>query len=392
MSAVGKQVETEIAESAPVTVADPALTLAAKRLAGSASCLNCGTELQGPFCYFCGQPDRNFLRFFPALLRELMEDLVDLDSRFARTIKPLLFLPGRLTRDFMEGRRFRYSPPMRLYIFSSILFFLVAAALSDGVTISTDRTTADGDQIIALTTREEAKARVEERLAARTDGGPEALTESQTKAIEEAIDGVIDEEADAGDDWLESGTFQFNGQPWDKESNPLVLPLVPDAINNMLNYEIEHSAEKAKQINENPNLIIDKVFDILPGTMFVLLPITALIFKFWYLFARRYYLEHLIFSLHNHTFLFVSLTLVILLNELSDLLVGRGHSLTASAAEWMAVAIWVWIPIYLLIALHVVYRQNWFLTIGKYFVIGFSYLMLLGIVTTGVAIAGFVLL
>src|SRR5210317_1376270 len=109
---------------------DPALTLAAKKLAGSAQCLNCGTELKGPFCYYCGQPDRNFLRFFPALLRDMMEDLLDLDSRFIRTVKPLLFKPGRLTRDYMNGRRFRYAPPMRLYIFSSIVFFLLAAFFS----------------------------------------------------------------------------------------------------------------------------------------------------------------------------------------------------------------------------------------------------------------------
>ncbi|HEY5776644.1 MAG TPA: DUF3667 domain-containing protein, partial [Xanthomonadales bacterium] len=76
------------------------------------------------------------MRFFPVLLRDLMEDLLDLDSRFVRTMKPLLFKPGRLTRDYMEGRRFRYAPPMRLYIFSSIVFFLLAALLSsDAISI-----------------------------------------------------------------------------------------------------------------------------------------------------------------------------------------------------------------------------------------------------------------
>ena len=74
----------------PVPAPDESLTLARKKLAGSAQCLNCGTELKGPFCYYCGQPDRNFMRFFPVLLRDLMEDLFDLDSRFMRTIKPLL--------------------------------------------------------------------------------------------------------------------------------------------------------------------------------------------------------------------------------------------------------------------------------------------------------------
>ena len=63
----------------PVKTGDPSLSLSPKKLAGSAMCLNCGTELKGPFCYFCGQPDRNFMRFFPVLLRDFMEDLLDLD-------------------------------------------------------------------------------------------------------------------------------------------------------------------------------------------------------------------------------------------------------------------------------------------------------------------------
>ena len=120
----------------PVTTPDPSLTLEPRRLSGSADCLNCGTTLQGPFCHYCGQPDKNLLRFFPVLLRELMEDFLDFDSRFMRTMKPLLFRPGKLTRDYLDGRRFRYTPPLRLYIFSSIACFFMAALLAtDGIVV-----------------------------------------------------------------------------------------------------------------------------------------------------------------------------------------------------------------------------------------------------------------
>ena len=63
-----------LAEASALEARDPALTLQPGRLAGSAQCLNCGTPLAGPFCHYCGQPDRNFMRFFPALLREFMEE------------------------------------------------------------------------------------------------------------------------------------------------------------------------------------------------------------------------------------------------------------------------------------------------------------------------------
>jgi hypothetical protein len=81
-----------------VPAASTALTIPPTRLAGSSDCLNCGTKLLGPFCYYCGQPDKNFLRFFPVLMRELLEDFLDFDSRFMRTMKPLLVQPGTLTR------------------------------------------------------------------------------------------------------------------------------------------------------------------------------------------------------------------------------------------------------------------------------------------------------
>jgi hypothetical protein len=373
--------ETGNAETLPVRSGDPALSLSAKKLAGSVNCLNCGTELKGPFCYFCGQPDRNFMRFFPVLLRDLMEDLFDLDSRFVRTMKPLLFKPGRLTRDYMEGRRFRYAPPMRLYIFSSIVFFLLAALMSsDLITI---QAAPGNDLSISIT---DAPASKQQEVQDALDQLP---ADVRKKIDEEKL--VISNEK-KGDIGFKSSDIQFNEKPWDRETNPVDIKWLPDWINDRINDEIENSPHKAEQINANPNLIVDKVFDILPATMFVLLPVVALIFKFWYLFARRYYIEHLIFALHNHAFLFVSLTLILLAQIGKSLLAANGQQGAADAMNWVMIAIGTWIPIYLLISLRVAYRQNWLLTIGKFSLIGLSYMALLAFVTSGVAIASFVLL
>ena len=368
-------------ELTPSVTADRALTLPAKKLAGSTQCLNCGTELKGPFCYFCGQPDRNFMRFFPALLRDLMEDLLDLDSRFIRTLKPLLFKPGKLTRDYMQGRRFRYAPPMRVYIFSSILFFLLAAVLSSN---SVSFNGEDDALIHVVTDNVEDVQKVE--------GALENLPESVRKNIdvEQIIEDV--EEEDADEDGFNLGDIQFNEEPWNRETNPVDIKWLPEWLNDRINDEIEGSPQKAEQINENPNLIIDKVFDILPATMFILLPFVALIFKFWYMFAKRYYVEHLIFSLHNHSFIFVTLILVLLADLAVDQFNAASYATAATWTQWFQIIIGIWIPIYLLVSLRTVYQQNWFLTLGKYLAIGISYLTLLSLVTTGVAIASFVLL
>jgi len=365
----------------PVRAGDPALSLSPKKLAGSSNCLNCGTELKGPFCYFCGQPDRNFMRFFPVLLRDLMEDLFDLDSRFMRTMKPLLFKPGRLTRDYMEGRRFRYAPPMRLYIFSSIVFFLLAALMSSDLISIQD---APGDNVSIKVA--DAPASKQQEVQDALDQLP---AEVRQKIDEEKL--VISGEK-KGVIGFKASDIQFNEKPWDRETNPVDIQWLPDWLNERINDEIERSPQKAEQINANPNLIVDKVFDILPATMFILLPVVALIFKFWYLFAKRYYIEHLIFALHNHAFLFVSLTLILLAEIGKTLFAANGQPAAADAMQWVMIVIGSWIPLYLLISLRVAYKQNWFLTLCKFGLIGLSYMTLLAIVTSGVAIASFVLL
>jgi hypothetical protein len=359
---------------------NPAFTLAPSRLSGSPRCLNCDIELEGPFCHFCGQPDRNFMRFFPVLLREFLEDFLDLDSRFARTLKPLLFHPGRLTRDYLDGRRFRYTPPMRLYLFSSIAFFLLAALLSANAIDPDNINFNSGSNVAIVADSEEEMQRVEEAL------------EQLPPGIREQVELSMAEDAGDEENLFEDGELQFNDEPWDRETNPLIIPFMPDRLNNWINDEIDRSPQKGEMIKENPNLFVDQVFEILPATVFVLLPVVALIFKFWYLFARRFYIEHLMLALHNHAFIFTCLILMLLLEVIEDWLGTRGYGYAKQAAAWLNIGFGVWIPLYLLVSLRTVYQQNWFLTLGKYVVIGLSYLTLLGLVTSFVAVLSFLLL
>lgn len=362
---------------------DPAFTLPRNRLKGSAACLNCGTPLQGPFCHYCGQPDRNFLRFFPALLRELMADFLDWDSRFARTLRPLLFHPGRLTRDYLDGRRFRFTPPLRLYLFASIAFFVLAAMLSSSaMRVETGQDQEEQDTSEARPLSEDERRDLDEALASLP---PEVREKVR-------VDDVAEGEVKITSDGLQMGDLRFNDQPWDRETNPLSIPLMPRWLNDWVNDQIAESPRKSEEINANPDVIVQKVFDLLPGTMFVLLPVVALIFKFWYLFAKRYYIEHLIFALHNHAFIFVALLLAFLFGLASEWLGNRGLGWASSVLFWARIATFIWIPLYLLVSLRVVYRQGWLLTVLKYGVIGISYVLLLGMVTVFVALLSFLLL
>lgn len=79
---------------------------------------------EAAYCAACGQAavgDSTFRHF----LHQFLGDYFTFDSKITRSLKPLLFAPGELTVEYMRGRRQRYVPPLRLFIFLSVLFFLV---------------------------------------------------------------------------------------------------------------------------------------------------------------------------------------------------------------------------------------------------------------------------
>jgi len=130
----------------------------------------------------------------------------------------------------------------------------------------------------------------------------------------------------------------------------------------------------------------------LPIAVFVMLPLVALLFKFWYLFAGKYYVEHLIHALHNHAFLFLIFILTLVTDSVAHLLDPTESGQPSEIASRITIILLCWIPLYLLISLKTVYRQGWVMTFLKFSIIGVSYVILLGLVSGAAAVAGFVLL
>jgi hypothetical protein len=92
----------------------------------SPNCLNCGTRLKGQYCGNCGQRSRSRLISLWELISDAFGDLLEIDSRIWQTLIPLMIRPGRLTHDYLQGRRARYMPPFRMYLVLSLLFFVIA--------------------------------------------------------------------------------------------------------------------------------------------------------------------------------------------------------------------------------------------------------------------------
>ena len=117
------------ADPGGVTAATPQATHPAVSNASvtTAHCKNCGAALLGHFCVDCGQAAEVHVPTTGELIHEALEGLTHADSRLWRTLITLWFKPGKLTNEFIAGRRAAYVPPFRLYLILSVIFFLLAS-------------------------------------------------------------------------------------------------------------------------------------------------------------------------------------------------------------------------------------------------------------------------
>jgi len=90
------------------------------------NCKNCQTKLQqdAQYCLQCGQSVASLNRPFKAVITDMAHETLDIDGRLWLTIRTMLTKPGVLTYDFNQGKQVKYTPPLRLYLVISILFFI----------------------------------------------------------------------------------------------------------------------------------------------------------------------------------------------------------------------------------------------------------------------------
>jgi hypothetical protein len=94
-------------------------------------CKNCQAPLQSgaKFCLQCGQSTASLNRPFLDVIQEMAHELLDIDGRLWLTVRTMLSKPGKLTEEFNLGKRIKYTPPLRLYLVISILFFIIFSKL-----------------------------------------------------------------------------------------------------------------------------------------------------------------------------------------------------------------------------------------------------------------------
>ena len=335
----------------------------------SPTCLNCGTRLRGQYCGKCGQRSRNRLISIWQLLREAFGDLLELDSRLWRTLVPLLVRPGRLTRDYLEGRRARYMPPFRTYLVLSVVFFVVAFFdPKEDLSLFFEPDPEPTAEEIAATQASNAAA----AEAAKEQLGAARKQLEELEAAEVLPKGIIDEIIDDDDDFTisigsEDGFSYCDNASINSEGD------TPEWIKKRFSDErLQRICERNKaRGNEN---FADAILDNIPVALIVLLPLMALVLKLLYPLSRRYFVEHLLFFVHFHAFFFLMLTLQVLFASIVGLFGPEEDGAIDDLKSLIIVITSIYIPVYLYKAMRHVYDQSHIVTIPKYIVLTIAYL------------------
>lgn len=112
-------------------------------------CLDCETELHGAYCSGCGLHNTHRRLRAPDIVGDVLSHFLTFDSTVFRTLSGLVRNPGRVAREYVDGRRKRYLNPFKLYIALSAIFFLLNRLLDIDL-IETVATPAEGTKAAFL--------------------------------------------------------------------------------------------------------------------------------------------------------------------------------------------------------------------------------------------------
>jgi Protein of unknown function (DUF3667) len=324
-------------------------------------CENCGAPMAGPFCAQCGQAAIDYRRSFRHIIVDVLDSFLNWDSKFFATIGWLIARPWHLTNQFLAGRRVRYVHPLRLYLLASILFFFVvnywAKSLHvDPSKLSTkDRAEIEADISTDKDVPPEARAKIEKALQLKSPT-PAPAPQDAASPVASAVEEPKKKESETKN----QGDF-----------GPLLQMGSDEPSNSLGKWLMNRAKEKMGEHGTKMGLFIATLFNNLPYMMLACIPLFAFVLKILYIRRRVFYVDHLVYALHIHTFAYVAIMLIVLIT------IGLNRSIPGTFAGWIIAALCITFAAQVFLSIRRVYRQGWFFTIFKFFVGGFVYLIVL---------------
>ena len=278
------------------------------------NCKNCGEKLQGMYCYKCGQYALDVNQNIWAYLRQFAENAYQFDGKIMQTIRFLLVKPGFLSVEFVKGKINSYVHPMRLYMFMSMVFFSFVLLLFSNVNIY------------------------------------DKFEESRKQVKINAIDAP--NRAATADSVMQVVAMANTDNPYHKEISDAFL----DFGVVLENDTIQTAQTNRDEMRRRTNMVYKEAFaQISKYTPFILLLLIPVYSGMLYLCYRKscpYYMHHIVFSFHVHTFFLFLVSLNVLLLYYTS----WSYCLLISMALFV---------LYHMLASRSFYRQNWWETIFR---------------------------
>ena len=312
-----------------------------QKLRDDNECQNCGHTVDKIYCPNCGQKNTETRQSFWHLVTHFAEDLTHYDGAFWKTIKYLLFRPAKLTKEYLEGKRMLYVPPVKLYIFISFITFFLPAILPDA---GNDSDSAIEDQNIVGEVKQDSIA---EKRQPRLD------------EMEDVYANFF--EIDTENYIIENPMSYSSVRQMDSIEN-----LKPDSLKlGFLEYKMAKHIIKLYKHN-TPKQVGEKFayafVSNIPKVVFLYMPIFA--FWLWLLHGKKrwYFFDHGIFTLHYFSFLLLTITITILLGHIT-------FYIDIDFINWilifLAFGVLIWQVYYFYRAHRKMYRESWLVSFFK---------------------------
>jgi Domain of unknown function (DUF4286)/Protein of unknown function (DUF3667) len=370
------------------------------------NCLNCGEVLRGQHCSHCGQRAKVRVLSLGTLLRDLFGDLTNFDSRIWRTLRPLAFSPGMLTVDYLRGRRTHYSPPFRMYLILSVAFFLLTSVSandpgdllkfdvgndgSGGANVTVGPSSADAPPTPDTPDAGTAPPADPAAAAQSPPGGASspALDAERRRLLEQIIRFIPAKDQARARQEIERELGGMTAAQIEPIKQLADDPCGPENLK--IGFDENGRAMEAKARAACRKIVSDgkgfgrAVYENVPKMMFIFLPLIALVMLVLYLGSGRYYVEHLLFFVHYHSFFFLAGIFILLLDNLATWFAGtRAESAFDVAEGILGVGLFVYVPYYLYRAMRRVYGQGRGVTLVKYGLLGIGYLFFMTLTVLG---------
>ena len=341
------------------------------------NCLNCGNEVAGRYCQKCGQENIVTKQGFWSLTKHFVYDIFHFDGKFFDTLGHLLWRPGVISKEYVEGKRTKYLDPIRMYLFTSALFFLVLFALESNSIFN-----LKDDSVGRLDRSQRMDLAFELSGDLKKNPSDTILKRRLSQVLDSTL--TIKLKKQERDTLPEDTLVSFQGKRYQFSAfHELSNDSSLEKSHGWFDRRYKNKKRDLKtKFGENTNESLEKLSETfrhkVPYLLFISLPFFAGILKLLYIRRRNfYYSDHAVFTLHHYILSFILLLVSVIFNYAGEKTGWHGLFSTL-----ITITLCLW-PVYLYIEMKRFYGQGWLKTLGKLVLLtflGFIVIMILTII------------